>query len=332
MDSLDEKTFTTSRKLVYRYYASKPSTFDPSKPTLLLGHGWPDSAQLWRFIIPHLQKLSYRLVIPDCLGYGGTSKPTDPSLYAGGAMANDLIEILDSEDIDKVIPIGHDWGSMLAQRVYLFHPSRVLGLVMLSVYYNPPVRSTSLDVKAINQTLEQYFGAPLYAYWELFTTPEGVQLFDQNVERAYYAQHGDDPAWMKKLFCTYGGMRDFMISGQPAVDLKPYAANPAIKDPWISKMKAQGFEAPFCWYKAYTEGHHASLEKNLPENVGSVDVPALWIGGDQDAVCFERKSYQSSEIKDLTAHEMRDVGHWIPYERPDEVAGFIVEWLKEKGF
>jgi soluble epoxide hydrolase / lipid-phosphate phosphatase len=43
------------------------------------------------------------------LGYGGTDKPTDPNLYRYDAIGKDLVDILDTEKLSKVIAVGHDW-------------------------------------------------------------------------------------------------------------------------------------------------------------------------------------------------------------------------------
>ena len=43
--------------------------------------------------------------------------------------------MLDAEKVDKVIVASHDWGSAMAQRVYLFHPERCIGLVNFNVTY-----------------------------------------------------------------------------------------------------------------------------------------------------------------------------------------------------
>jgi soluble epoxide hydrolase/lipid-phosphate phosphatase len=53
-------------------------------------------------------------------------------------MAKDLCEILDVEGLDRVIALGHDWDSILAQRLYNFYPECIRGLVMLNVAYVPP--------------------------------------------------------------------------------------------------------------------------------------------------------------------------------------------------
>jgi soluble epoxide hydrolase / lipid-phosphate phosphatase len=106
MESSHFKDATTSRGLIYHYYFSPAQA---SKPTLLFCHGFPSTARDWRYIVPHFENQGYGVVVPDMLGYGGTDKPTDPAAYVGSAIVKDLVDILDSEGIQKVVAIGHDW-------------------------------------------------------------------------------------------------------------------------------------------------------------------------------------------------------------------------------
>src|SRR4051812_49284682 len=132
MDRLEKKTFTTSRKLTYTYY-NTPNPSTSQNPTILLLHGWPDDAHLFEKIVPVLLQTDYPLLIPDLLGYGETSKPTDMSLYNYRDMSADLVEILKSEKITQVICAGHDWGAGVASYFFLFYPHLVAGLILLSV-------------------------------------------------------------------------------------------------------------------------------------------------------------------------------------------------------
>lgn len=110
MDQLEKKERKTSRGFHYSYYVSPDSQADSSKPAILLCHGWPDSANLWQYVVPHLLKTRNKLVIPDLLGAGDSAKPTDPASFQIKAMVEDVMEILDAENIShKIVPVGHDW-------------------------------------------------------------------------------------------------------------------------------------------------------------------------------------------------------------------------------
>lgn len=110
MDQLEEKLLHTSRGFHYHYYISPAPLADPNRPALLLCHGWPDSADLWQFIIPHLLRTKLRLIVPDLLGTGGTSKPTSPEVFGIKDTVADVMEIIKTENItQQIIPVGHDW-------------------------------------------------------------------------------------------------------------------------------------------------------------------------------------------------------------------------------
>jgi pimeloyl-ACP methyl ester carboxylesterase len=75
MDTLIKKTAHTSRGFTYTYSVSRASA---GKSTILLLHGWPDHAAMSEGLaVKHLVPAGYGLIIPDCLGYGDSSKPTD---------------------------------------------------------------------------------------------------------------------------------------------------------------------------------------------------------------------------------------------------------------
>ena len=106
MDTSHYKTIAVSRGLTYSYYSA---TAKEGKPTLLLCHGFPSTARDWRYLVPLLESKGYGLVVPDMLGYGGTSKPTDPAEYVTSKMSRDLVDLLDNDGVEKAIAVGFDW-------------------------------------------------------------------------------------------------------------------------------------------------------------------------------------------------------------------------------
>jgi pimeloyl-ACP methyl ester carboxylesterase len=84
---------------------------------------------MWAEIATQLRSTKDPMIMPDMLGYDGTDKPTDPAAYTWPAMTKDILEIVDTEQADKVISIGHDWGSTHVCQLYNYYPNRVVGLV-----------------------------------------------------------------------------------------------------------------------------------------------------------------------------------------------------------
>ena len=260
----------------------------------------------------------------------GSIRKTDASLYNSKDMTKDMAEILDHESIKHVIVAGHDWGSFLAARMWLWHPERRVGLILLNVAYTPPGQQ-AFNLDEVNQMYEQYVGQPLLAYWEPFTAPDAPKLILDNLEAFWCVLHGDEPEWMTKMFTTRGGLREF-LEGDKRVPLKPYAQDKARHDRFIARIQHDGMEAPLQWYFAMKDNYHHELEKTLSPERLKVTVPVLFISCTGDVVCRTEAIYEPQKaglLPELTVKEITS-GHWCTIEAPDEVGSTMVEWLKEK--
>ncbi|MCF6385335.1 alpha/beta fold hydrolase [Mycobacterium sp. MBM] len=95
---------------------------------LLLIHGMAGSAQTWRAVLPRLAK-KYRVIAPDLLGHGQSSKPrTDYSL---GAFAVGLRDLLDELGVDSATVVGHSLGGGVAMQFLYQHPDYCRRLVLI---------------------------------------------------------------------------------------------------------------------------------------------------------------------------------------------------------
>jgi pimeloyl-ACP methyl ester carboxylesterase len=96
---------------------------------LLLIHGMAGSSVTWRDIVPRLSK-KYRVIAPDLLGHGQSSKPrTDYSL---GAFAVGLRDLLDELGVESATVVGHSLGGGIAMQFLYQHPDYCRRLVLIS--------------------------------------------------------------------------------------------------------------------------------------------------------------------------------------------------------
>lgn len=103
------------------------------RPVLLL-HGWPDCAKLWRGVTPVLAAHGYRTIAPDLRGFGETEAPRGTRQYQVERLTDDCLKTLDALGVDGPVDvIGHDWGAALGWVLALRHEERVNSLVVLSV-------------------------------------------------------------------------------------------------------------------------------------------------------------------------------------------------------
>ena len=101
-------------------------------PVMLL-HGWPDTADLWRHQVPALVADDYRVIAPDLRGFGESSRPAEIQAYAAPMMVGDVIGVLDHLSIPRVHLVGHDWGAAISWMTAALAPDRVASLTALSV-------------------------------------------------------------------------------------------------------------------------------------------------------------------------------------------------------
>jgi pimeloyl-ACP methyl ester carboxylesterase len=99
--------------------------------TVVLLHGNNFAGFYFGGPIDILRKAGFRVVVPDQIGYGRSSKPIIP--YNFHDMARNTRLILQHLKIDRVMVVGHSMGGMLAARFATQYPDMVERLVL----YNP---------------------------------------------------------------------------------------------------------------------------------------------------------------------------------------------------
>ncbi|RMZ34704.1 hypothetical protein D0859_01118 [Hortaea werneckii] len=321
MDALQEKQLQVKRGFSYRYFVS--SHYKLSNPSLLLLHGWPDNANLWQYVLPYLLPLNCKIVIPDLLGYAGTTKPADLKAYDYRLMCQDMLGILAAEGIeDNVITIGHDFA-----RFNLLHAERCLATVHIGIAYMPPMPQ-ALDPDVFFHLGQQEDGSSRYIYWELFTSPEAPKLFAQHTEAVWHALHGAPDNMVKQMFCFKDAFKNFLLQDRTDVDLRPYAQDKDLHDAWIQEFSTEvQWEASFAWYNSFISGVQTAVDKTIPPEKYRLEMPVLFISCDGDAVNPHSTidgPRDAGLLPDLTQKELHS-GHWCPYEKPEELAKSPVE-------
>lgn len=114
-------------------------------PTVLLLHGWPDTARLWDGVVPSLVGAGFRVAVPDLRGCGRSSKPEAVADYAMAHLVGDVTAILDALGVEGAAVVGHDWGAGLAWATAMVVPQRVRALAVLSVGHPSAFRAAGID-------------------------------------------------------------------------------------------------------------------------------------------------------------------------------------------
>ena len=114
-------------------YSVNYATTGDGDPVLAL-HG-SDHRESWRVWEPLLELGDdYRLIAPDLIGYGGSSKPAEtPDHRVQALVMRDLLEHLRFE---RVTLVGSSWGGQIALELALQWPEMVKSLVLIASAYD----------------------------------------------------------------------------------------------------------------------------------------------------------------------------------------------------
>ncbi len=96
---------------------------------VLLLHGKNFNGAYWQTTINQLTKEGFRLIVPDQIGFGKSSKP-EHFQYTFQQLAENTKTLLDSLGIRKVAVLGHSMGGMLATRFALMYPETTEKLIL----------------------------------------------------------------------------------------------------------------------------------------------------------------------------------------------------------
>ncbi|MBL4892234.1 MAG: alpha/beta hydrolase [Rhizobiaceae bacterium] len=135
---------------------------DPSKPTVLLLHGFPTSSHMFRNLIPELAK-KYHVIAPDYPGFGASDMPQAKDFeYSFANIANIINELLDHKKIDRYAVYLMDYGAPVGYRMFAKHPGRVTGFIIQ-------------NGNAYEEGLREFWD-PLKAYWANPSAENGDKL------------------------------------------------------------------------------------------------------------------------------------------------------------
>jgi pimeloyl-ACP methyl ester carboxylesterase len=98
-------------------------------PDLVMVHGISGNLAVWHLrLVPALSE-RFRVLTYDLRGHGHSDVP--PTGYSPDAMATDLLELLDTLDIEQPRVVGHSYGADVALYHAANHPARVREVVAI---------------------------------------------------------------------------------------------------------------------------------------------------------------------------------------------------------
>lgn len=171
--------FIESQQLSMSYMDIKPD--NSNGKAVILFHGKNFNGYYWKDVIEFLKADGYRVIVPDQLGWGKSSRANIH--YSFHMLALNNKGLLDSLGIEKITVIGHSTGGMLAARFALMYPERVEKLILenpvgLEDYrtFVPYQPTDALYIKELAATYETYKNYQMTYY------PEWKPEYEQYVQ------------------------------------------------------------------------------------------------------------------------------------------------------
>lgn len=287
-----------------------------SGPAVVLLHGFPEIAYSWRHQIPALADAGFSVIAPDQRGYGWSDQPEGVAAYAMHELVGDVIALLDHDEVDDAIVVGHDWGAIIAPWVALFRPDRVRGLALLSVPYVP--RGERSVVEHIRATDPEGPFAYMLAFQE-----DGIEaMFEADPIETLRRTH-----W---TLC--GSLPDDWKEGDPLPDgLPPYLSEGEFEN-YYRAFARSGFANPINYYRNL----HQNWLAARPWTNAKLHLPVTFIAGAQDFVATTADGGLGSSVDEMSSwctdlrgvHLIEGAGHWVQQEAPDRVNELLIDFCR----
>ena len=274
-----------------------------SGPLALCLHGFPDSADTWRHLLPALAGAGFHAVAPFMRGYAPTAVPADGAYHLGALVADAvaLHEVLGGDR--NAVLIGHDWGAEAAYGTAAFAPDRWRRLVTLAV---PPAALDEVLFSDYEQ-LKRFF------YLFMFRDPAGL---------AETVVANEDMAFLDELW------RDWSPGFQPGEHLaqvKQSLRQPANLAAALGYYRAAGGAGPVAQAAGAADRFAAEQQavgRQAPQ-------PTLYLHGARDG-CIGVDLARDGERFLAPSSRMiviDDAGHFLHLEDPAQVNDHILSWV-----
>ena len=268
------------------------------QPPLVLLHGIFDNKATWFRLAARLP--GHRIIAPDLIGHGHSSKPTfathlAPERYSPDMQASYLASFIAALDLDDVILVGNSLGGGLALRLYLDFPAlaaKVRGLVLIDAAGYP--HQLPVHVRSLGS-----YPGKLLTYAPILTLARTCGLLRLATWRTF-----------RRCFHDRSKI-----------------------PPELATVAHAALETPNAAY-----AYHYSARNLIPPDIatfhqrfGDITCPTLVLWGQQDRILPVRSAQIfAAALPCADLHVFPNCGHAPHLEYPDETADYIEQWIEER--
>ena len=267
----------------------------PGGEMAILLHGFPEGAESWTRQVAALAGAGALAVAPDMRGYGMSDAPPRVEDYVIDRLVEDVAGLIKAFGRDSAHLAGHDWGAIVAWFFASAHPEMTKSLTVLSVGH-PAAVSAATATDDDQRTRSEYIG--LFLQEGKAETVLGEDDFRRL--RAMFKPGPNPDAVPRAVIETFA--RSVSRPGRLTAALNYYRANLARGRGW------------------------SGIARNI-----KVSAPTVLVWGDQDPALGRLQAETTAEhmTGDYRLEVLEGAGHWLQFERPDEVGRTLVNAVTE---
>jgi pimeloyl-ACP methyl ester carboxylesterase len=266
----------------------------PNGRTVLLLHGRNFPSSYWAPVIKVLNGAGYRVVVPDQIGFGKSSKQSGDLHFDN--LARNTIALLDHLGIAKADVVAHSLGGMLAVRIARAYPDRINHLVLTSPIgledyrlYVPPVPTEKI-LEAEDKLTAEGYRTQLETNYSIKLPPDQITPFID--ARFNIKGSAEYLRWLRAFVASAQ-----MIYREPVVHEMPLISQPTL-------------------FIMGADDHNAPGRPNAPE--------ALRPKMGQNA---ELAKALAALMPDARAEVIANTGHLVFLEAPDKYDELVLGFL-----
>jgi pimeloyl-ACP methyl ester carboxylesterase len=276
---------------------------DPTGFPIMLLHGFPYDIRSFDGVVPPLVEAGHRIIVPYLRGYGATTflDPDVPRTAEQAAIGQDVVDLAEALNIDRLALAGFDWGLRAACITSILHPEMVTGFVAMGGY-------------SVQNTIAKESPAPAFRearmwYQWYFNTDQGrVGLEENRRDIVRHLWETWAPTW------TYTD--EAFNRSAPSFD------NPDFVDIVVHSYRHRHMNAP-------GEVRFKEVERELAESP-PITVPSIVLRGGDSGLGAPSVDPSEDErnFTNLVARRIvAKAGHDLPVQRPDAVSEALLELL-----
>lgn len=258
-------------------------------PVVILAHGFPDCIRSFRHQVPALVDAGYTAACVAMRGYAPSSASRS-GRYDAGTLGRDLLEVGDALSPERpFVLVGHDWGAVASYAAAALAPSRIAGLVTMAV---PHLR------------------VALPRFFRPAQLRRSFYMLEFQRSGAADALRADGLARIDALW------RRWSPGHRPEPD--ELAA--------VKEAIARNVDAPLGYYRALLRPSYETLRLVTKRT----RQPALYLHGCEDGcIGFElTRGIERAYEGPFQLSAIDGAGHFLQWERPDEVNGRVLSFLE----